>query len=91
MRELGGCMEAEAREVCSNLHTCAACSSLDKCYWNSEKQCRERQAAASTTSTGGNGSEEGGERKEAGWQCPVPCSARTRQMKVTLVALLSLI
>jgi len=72
VRDLNQCLESEAKEVCSNLHTCDGCSSIDKCWWNSEKQCREKQSGVG----GNNDSEEGSGRKEPVGHCPVSCSAR---------------
>ena len=71
-RDAAQCPESEAKEVCTNLHTCEGCSSADKCHWNSEKQCRERQSLVA----GSNDSEEGGGKKDTKTTCPVSCSAR---------------
>ena len=69
---LAGCLEQGAREVCENLHTCESCDKLpDRCWWNTEKQCQEKQT------TGINSSEEGSSgsaKKEPVGHCPVSCS-----------------
>ena len=67
-----GTLDSEAKEVCSNLHTCHLCNANDKCVWNSasEKQCKERQGL----STVFNGIEELGSKKVSKTTCPVSCS-----------------
>jgi len=72
VKDVAQCLDSEAKEVCSNLHTCDHCDVIDKCVWNSEKQCKERQGL----STGVNDSEESGSKKESKTTCPVSCSAR---------------
>ena len=65
-----GTLDSEAKEVCSNLHTCHLCNANDKCVWNSEKQCKERQGL----STVFNDIEELGSKKVSKTTCPVSCS-----------------
>ena len=72
VRDVAQCLESEAKEVCSNLHTCDGCDVIDKCVWNSEKQCKERQGLTA----GANDSEEGGAKKESKTSCAVSCSLR---------------
>ena len=48
---LAGCLEQGAREVCENLHTCESCDKLpDRCWWNTEKQCQEKQTTGINSS-----------------------------------------
>ena len=72
VRDAAQCLESEAKEVCTNLHTCDGCDVMDKCVWNGEKQCKERHGLV----TGVNESDEGGGKKESKTTCAVSCSLR---------------
>ena len=72
VKDVSLCLDSEAKEVCSNLHTCDHCDVIDKCVWNNEKQCKEKQGL----STGVSDSDDGSSKKESKTTCAVSCSLR---------------